>query len=81
VSYPFLQKGRSMSGVRLLSRSNRLQLLLIGGALALAFLVGAAKASAAGDPGTSTAPTGDGTVIVVPGGDGGIDHTDPYGKG
>jgi hypothetical protein len=70
-----------MSGVRFLSRSSRFQLLLIGGALALAFFAGAAKASAAGDPGTASDPTGDGTVIVVPGGDGGIDHTDPYGKG
>jgi hypothetical protein len=70
-----------MSGVRLLSHSHRFQLLLIGGALALAFFAGAAKASAAGDPGTPTAPTGDGTTIVVPGGDGGVDHIDPYGKG
>ena len=70
-----------MSGVRFMPRSSRLQLLLLAGAIALAFFAGAAKASAAGDPPTTVPSGGDGTTITVPGGDGGVDHTDPYGKG
>jgi hypothetical protein len=67
-----------MSGLAALSLS-RVQLMLLAGAIALAFFAGAAKASAADVP----LPGGDGGTVVVPGGDddGGLSHTDPYGKG
>jgi hypothetical protein len=72
-----------MSGhVRSLSRPSRLQLMLIGGAIALAFLVGAAKASAdtTGDGVSLGAGSDAGTLFNVS--DlGGVSHPDPYGKG
>jgi hypothetical protein len=65
---------------RAMSLPSRLELLLLAGLVALAFLAGAAKASAAGS-GDATVTSGGTTFNVPSGDDGGVSHIDPYGKG
>jgi hypothetical protein len=65
---------------RAMSLPSRFELLLLAGLVALAFLAGAAKASAA-DGGDGTTSSGGTTFNVPAGDDGGISHIDPYGKG